>query len=459
MNPLTQPDPRRDISHSRKLTASDIAGILFPIMMLMAFTSFLAAIAALLDWYDQHMHVITAVSVSVMLLIAICITYLYVRVREERNLELHNAQARLGSIVETAMDAVIAVDESQQIVLFNKAAERVFGRSRQETIGKKLAILLPERFRGTHDHHVRHFGETGITNRRMGDQTVLCGLRANGEEFPIEASISQQGAPGHKIFTVILRDATTRVRNEQALRRSREELRELSAVSQSALEQEKSRVARELHDEIGGSLTALKMDTAWVAERLPAGESAIAEKLAAMQKMLDHTVAATRRISSDLRPMMLDDLGLVPAAEWLVHDFQRRTGIVCELAIATAEIDLPSERATTVYRILQESLTNIAKHARATHAEVTLETESDTLILTVRDNGAGFDAAGPRAPRSFGLVGMRERVHLLGGEVRIESSPGKGTTVDARIPMAMTTPVANATPTGTTTAGATLEPT
>jgi len=405
-------------------------------MMLMAFTSFLAAIAALLNWYDQQMHVITAIAVSVMLIIAICIAFLCVRVREERSKELRNAQARLGAIVETAMDAIIAMDEGQTVVLFNKAAERVFCRSREEVIGGPLDILLPLRFRGAHGKHVRHFGDTGVTSRRMGDQTVLYGLRANGEEFPIEASISQQGGVGHRIFTVILRDATTRVRNEQALRRSREELHELSAISQSALEQEKSRVARELHDEIGGSLTALKMDTAWVAERLPAAETAIAEKLAAMQKMLDHTVAATRRISSDLRPMMLDDLGLVPAAEWLVHDFQRRTGIACELAIAAAEIELPNERATTVYRILQESLTNITKHAGATQAEVTVEIESDTLILTVRDNGSGFDTAGPRAPRSFGLVGMRERVYLLGGEVRIESSPGKGTAVEARIPMA-----------------------
>jgi signal transduction histidine kinase len=272
----------------------------------------------------------------------------------------------------------------------------------------------------------------------MGEQTVLLGLRANGEEFPIEASISQQGPPGHKLYTVILRDVTGRVANERALRQSREELRELAAVSHAAREQERARVARELHDEVGGALTALKMDTAWILERLQGREPALADKIATMQKMLDNTVAATRRMSSDLRPMMLDDLGLVPAVEWLVHEFQQRTGIVCELAFAAPDFPLSSEQATACFRILQESLTNITKHAGATQVEVTLEIEADTLILTVRDNGSGFDAAGPRPKRSYGLMGIRERAYLLGGNVRIDSNPGEGTVIEARLPLEMT---------------------
>jgi PAS domain S-box-containing protein len=320
-------------------------------------------------------------------------------------------------------------------VLFNAAAEKIFGWTRDQVLNQPLSMLLPNRFRHEHANHVRRFGDTGITNRRMGAQTVLLGLRASGEEFPLEASISQQVEGGKKIYTAILRDVTARVAAEQALKHSRQELRELASVSQSAREQEKSRVARELHDEIGGALTALKMDTAWLRDRIPEGNAGLTEKILGMQKIIDNTVAATRRMSSDLRPMMLDDLGLVPAIEWLTQDFQKRTGIQCELAIGTDDLALSDERATAVFRILQEALTNITKHANAKSAEVNLEIDGGDMVLTVHDDGKGFDAAGPRAPRSFGLVGMRERVYLLGGAIRIESVPGDGTIVEARIPI------------------------
>ena len=190
-----------------------------------------------------------------------------------------------------------------------------------------------------------------------------------------------------------------------------------------------------MHDEIGGALTALKMDTAWVSERLPATETGLAEKLSVMRQTLDHTVAATRRISSNLRPMMLDDLGLVPAVEWLVHDFERYSGITCELAISLPEIAMPDDHATAVFRLLQESLTNIAKHAKASHAEIAMDMEDGRLNLTIRDNGVGFDPAAPRGSQSFGLLGIRERLYLLSGEVRIESSPGNGCVIEIQIPL------------------------
>ena len=157
-------------------------------------------------------------------------------------------------------------------------------------------------------------------------------------------------------------------------------------------------------------------------------------KLAAMQMMIDGTVSASRRISADLRPLMLDDLGLTAAADWLAHNFTNRTGIPCELVIGSGDLDLPDPYATAVFRVLQESLTNIAKHAQATQVEATLEREADDVVLTVHDNGKGFETGGARKPGSFGLVGLRERAYLLGGEVAVRSSPGQGTTVELRIP-------------------------
>ncbi|OGA02997.1 MAG: histidine kinase [Betaproteobacteria bacterium RIFCSPLOWO2_02_FULL_62_17] len=333
------------------------------------------------------------------------------------------------------MDAVITVDEEQRVLLFNQAAEKIFQRPRAQVLGQSLEMLLPARLRQVHRAHVGHFGATGATSRRMGEQSVLVGLRADGEEFPVEASISKSGEPGNQVFTAILRDVTQRVRTEQALRHSREELREMASVSQKVREQEKSRVARELHDELGGALTALKMDAAWLHERLPQGVADLEEKLTSMQRLLDQTVAATRRISADLRPMMLDDLGLAPAVDWLVHDFRRRSGIACELAIGSPDLQAHGAHATAIFRILQESLTNVARHAAATQVEITLEIEGQALILTVRDNGRGFSTGESRASGSFGLIGMRERVYLLNGEVSVQSETGKGTVVEVRIPV------------------------
>jgi signal transduction histidine kinase len=269
----------------------------------------------------------------------------------------------------------------------------------------------------------------------MRQLTVLAGLRSDGREFPIEASISQHSEGAKKVFTVILRDVTERVHAESELRRSQRELRELAAVSQSAREQEKTRIARELHDELAQSLTALKMDLAWTAERLAAGESAASDKLARMQTLLDATVAATRRISADLRPLVLDDLGLAAAVEWLLETFEERNGIECELVAASENLDFGEPLASCIFRILQESLTNVARHSGASSVQIALVRENGEIALTVKDDGRGFSPDSPRKPDSYGLMGLRERAHLVGGKVRIDTAPGQGVRIDVRIPL------------------------
>ena len=342
------------------------------------------------------------------------------------------SEARLRNILDSAMDAIITVDDTQHIVLFNAAAERVFGCPRAEAIGAPLSWFIPQRFRAEHEEHIRRFRETGTSSRRMGQQRIVMGLRRSGEEFPIDASISQIEEDGRHFYTVILRDVTERVRAELALRESREEIKELALAANSLREQEKSRVARELHDELGQALTALKIDVIWMKQNLSAPTSELAGKLTEMQLLVDGTVAATRRISSDLRPLVLDDLGLAAAVEWLVQSFTTRTGVACELAVSS-NLELEEPYATTVFRVLQESLTNIAKHAQATQVEVSLEREEGRTALHVEDNGRGFDTSAPRKSGAFGLLGMRERAALLGGEIKIDSEPGKGTRLELRI--------------------------
>jgi hypothetical protein len=355
------------------------------------------------------------------------------RVEAERLLA--RSEARLRGILDSAMDAIITVDSRQHIVLFNRAAEDVFGCPRDQAIGAPLAWFIPERFRHAHSGLVAKFGDTGVSSRRMGAQRIVVGLRRSGEEFPIDASISHIVEEGEHFYTVILRDVTERTRAERELRESKEEIRNLALTASSVREQEKSRIARELHDELGQALTALKIDVGWLRGNLGDARDAVLAKLGAMQVLLDGTVAAARRISSDLRPLMLDDLGLVAACEWLAHNFQQRTGVACELVLGSGELDLADPYATAVFRVLQESLTNIAKHAEATQVEATLERGEGTVILTVRDNGRGFRTSEPRKEGSYGLVGLRERAFLLGGDIRIESEPGKGTYVEMRMPM------------------------
>jgi hypothetical protein len=345
---------------------------------------------------------------------------------------LSEAQARLSAIVDSAMDAVITVDEEQKIVLFNRAAEQLFRARRDEVIGSRLDRFLPQRFRAAHTGHVGQFGRTGVTSRRMGDVTTLWALRADGEEFPIEASISQAAEAGRRYFTVILRDITLRKQAEDALRRQQQELRELSAQVLEAREEEKTRIARELHDELGQLLTALKMDLAWMRERLPQGE--LAAKAADMSAMLDQTVSSTRRISADLRPLMLDDLGLADAANWLVEDFARRSGIHCAVEISGGLAGVDRGVATAAYRAVQESLTNIGRHAGAKNAWVMLSLDEGTLHVEVEDDGRGISPEDLAKARSLGLKGMRERVIYLGGTLDIARAPRGGTRLRLRVP-------------------------
>jgi PAS domain S-box-containing protein len=346
---------------------------------------------------------------------------------------VEESQARLSAIMDSAMDAIITVDDGQRIVLFNKAAEAIFRCGREDALGSTLDRFLPARFRAVHSAHVSRFGATGVTNRRMGDTTTLWALRADGEEFPIEASISQADEGGQRLYTVILRDVTLRKEAEDALARQQAELREISARVLEAREEEKTLLARELHDELGQLLTAMKMDLAWLREHAP---PEAAPRAAQMDATLDRTVASVRRISAELRPLMLDDLGLRDAAAWLVEEFARHSGVEARLeAAADAPLeDLEGPIAITVYRVLQESLTNIARHAQARHAWVTLGASGGWLQLEVEDDGRGIDEAAKARKRSLGLKGMRERVRFLGGTVEVARAPRGGTRVLMRLP-------------------------
>lgn len=344
-------------------------------------------------------------------------------------------RAKLDSIIDSAMDAIITVDEAQNIVLFNRAAAQLFGVPRERMLGVPLDGLIPARFRDAHHSHIETFGRTGVTSRRMGDVTTLWALRPeSGEEFPIEASISQAIEAGRRYFTVILRDITRRKGAEDALKRSEHELRELSAHLLEVREEEKTRIARELHDELGQLLTSLRMDLTSLREA-PADERD--EKIQDMGRLLDQTVTATRRISSDLRPMMLDDLGFADATEWLVEDFAKRSGIECQLQFSGNDAleGLSSSVSTAVYRAIQESLTNIGRHSGARSAWVDILAEDGWIHVEVEDDGRGIAPEDLAKARSLGLRGMRERIGYLGGSLEIARAPRGGSRLRVRVPL------------------------
>jgi two-component system sensor histidine kinase UhpB len=309
--------------------------------------------------------------------------------RSQAQQQRREDDARLNGIIQSAMDAIITVDEGQRVVLFNTAAERIFRCSAADAIGSPLDQFIPQRFRSAHHGHVERFSATGVTMRRMGDQTVLYGLRTDGVEFPIEASISQVTVMGKRLFTVILRDITERQRAALEVEQSNRQLRELYESMHEVREAERTRIARELHDELAQWLTALKMDISWLAARLPP-EQPLIDRTEKMKGVVDTTVTAVRRIASDLRPAMIDDLGLAAAIEWLLHEFSQRTGLVVSQQVDTRRLELKDPIATAVYRMLQEALTNVARHAEATEVHISFGVESGNLTLRVRDNGKGF---------------------------------------------------------------------
>jgi PAS domain S-box-containing protein len=343
-------------------------------------------------------------------------------------------EARLSIIIHNSMDAIITIDGDEKILIFNEAAENLFGYSAQEALSMSLSTLIPHTFRTIHHAHVKAFAQSGETARRMGHNLVLKGLRADGNEFPLEASISRVVSASKVYMTVILRDLTARVKAQAELERARAELRELSIASQTAREEEKSRISRELHDELGQNLTALKMDLSWLQSHNTNETSQRAERLHAMQKVLDSTVVATRRIASDLRPLMLDDLGLLAALEWLSQDFTHRTTVHCNLSLADGVAEVDSRVQSAIYRAVQECLTNISRHAQASQVDIDLQVHLSTVKLEVRDNGIGMQDQARTKSGSFGLIGMRERVYILGGQVTIYSKLGEGTRVAIELP-------------------------
>ncbi|HAM51412.1 MAG TPA: hypothetical protein DCP92_12255 [Nitrospiraceae bacterium] len=216
---------------------------------------------------------------------------------------------------------------------------------------------------------------------------------------------------------------------------SRVRLRHLYAHQQSLREAERTSVAREIHDNLGQVLTALKMDLSWIAANLPEDNGGLKEKVKADVGHVDKAIQAVKRVCTELRPVILDDLGLGATIEWQADEFQKRTGIKCEVEVNPEDIAVDAELGTSLFRIFQEALTNVLRHAKATKVKASLMRKSSGIMLAIADDGIGITEDQLSKPNSFGLMGMRERVHLWGGKVTIRGVKNKGTTMEVVIPV------------------------
>jgi PAS domain S-box-containing protein len=233
---------------------------------------------------------------------------------------------------------------------------------------------------------------------------------------------------------VLQRTAQLQAANTQ-LEASRAQLLRLAHYERTAREEERSRLAREIHDELGQDLTGLKMDLAWLQKHSGPEQRDLLQKFKAMSDLVDTTIQSVRRIATELRPGILDDLGLLAAMEWQLQEFEKRTGIRCRFTSSLEKVALDADGTTVLFRILQETLTNVARHACATQVEVSLDQDQDTVSLRVQDNGRGIAKSEVDGSKSYGLLGMRERVRLRSGDFTIQGTPGQGTTVVIRLPL------------------------
>ncbi|NMG43901.1 PAS domain S-box protein [Aromatoleum toluvorans] len=389
--------------------------------------------SALVSWpMTARPIVLGAGIVAVLLLAASCGVLWSMRRRALMARALEDSEERLRGMVESVMDAIVTIDEDLSVVLFNRAAEHMFGVQADDALGKPFDRLLAGESRGAYHAIVGRRRNSGEPHARRG-RAELTARHADGREFSADATFSSTETQGRRFLTVVLRDLTERKRIETHLRETNRQLQELSTALQRVREDERAGIAREMHDELGQRLTAIKLELSWLGGRLPGERADLQDKVGAIKEQLNQTIASVRRITYELRPLILDDLGLRAAISWLTDDFSRRTGIELVLDMDDDEPERGSAEATTLFRVLQESLTNVTKYAQASTVWVAYRRDGDDWCLSVRDDGVGFvlDAANQAG---FGLLGMRERIRLVQGTFAIHSTPGDGTAIDATVP-------------------------
>ena len=344
---------------------------------------------------------------------------------------LRQSEERFRELVELMPVAVYVCDTSGRLQSYNKRALELWGRepasgSTAQRYCGSLRLYSPDGKRVLHrDSKMAEVLRTGIGARDL--EVVI--ERPDGSRITVLVNIVPlRNGEGDLIGAMnCFQDITERKQAQEELQHSVGQLRALAGRLQIVREEERKRVSREIHDQLGQALTAIKLEL-WPLVHQQKGQCET------LLRLIDETMESVRRISAELRPGILDELGLRAAVQWATEEFESRTGMKCQLDLPPDDIVIDREVATALFRILQETLTNVVRHANATQVSVRLAREDDGLILEVQDNGKGISEEQASADRSLGILGMRERAILLGGELAISGAPGEGTTMRVRIP-------------------------
>ncbi len=360
---------------------------------------------------------------------------LWTDITEER--QANDLIRQQADIINQIQETVITINMKGYVTSWNHGAERLLGYTTQEALGKHISfvyptedheflerdVLTPVKAKGTHQVEIRRRTKSGAFRFAQLSLTLLRDDRGD-----------PTGIVGYSM------DITDRKRAEEALLNSRNQLAALAVRLEMVREEERGRIALEVHDVLGQALTGLKLDVSWVYKQILESNgwfepSPVLSRLATSQELLDSTIQSVREIATTLRPSVLDQLGLEAAIEWQAQEFRHRTGIACTTSISPDHIELGAEQSTALFRILQEVLTNVVRHAHATEVDIRLEETREHVRMQVRDNGTGITASEQSGPHAFGLLGMRLRAQQQGGTFDIQGTSGKGTTVTVKIPL------------------------
>lgn len=336
-----------------------------------------------------------------------------------------------SSIVDTNPALIITLDSEKRVVHFNKSCELISGYNSDEITGrffKDIPIVREEIFStdGTNLGDIQDKFPTYFESQWISKTGKKCIIAWSTIEF--------QNPVGGVNWILSGIDITEQKKAEEALNKSHQQLQNLSAHLQTVREEERTRIAREIHDELGQLLSTLLLDISWLENQISNdNKDKELEKLKSMSMIIENAIGQVQQITSELRPSLLDDLGLLPAIERQVKEFSKKTGIHCKVIIDNKNIKINREISTTIFRIIQESLTNVMRHANASKVTISLRLVESNLLLEIRDNGIGISEEKINAQNSLGLLGIRERVRSIKGELEIMGNPQKGTVVKVSI--------------------------
>ena len=354
-----------------------------------------------------------------------------ITVRKKIEQALKESEARFRGLADRIPGIILLIDPGGICRFVSPSVERILGISPDEVIGS-----VPEDFLSPQDagRVLESITQAMKDEPVKNFETIF--LRKDGSRVIIE----WEGIPVRKGVEIVSvqflgRDVTDRKTAEEELKKSRQQLRALSKHLQQNREQERASIAREIHDDLGQALTAIKMEASWLKSRIPGNQSLLIEKAEDAISLVDSAIRSVKRISAELRPGLLDDLGLSAAIEWQAADYKKRSGINIHVTMAPEEISLNADLSIAIFRVCQESLTNVIRHSMATEAWVELFKNSNDVVLVVKDNGIGIKETAASKKESFGLIGMRERVHAFGGRINIFSMHDGGTKVSVRVPL------------------------